>query len=155
MIKKIAKNKIIVVMIGLLLLGISEAVYADKKPVKKTPEAEIKQVMLMQEEAWNRGDLDSFMVHYWNSPKLRFVSKTKVRMGWQNVYNNYHENYAEKGDMGVLTFEVKSVDMIGKEDGLVVGSWKVDNKNGSFAGYFTLWFKKIDKRWQIILDHTS
>lgn len=154
MIKKLAKNKIIVV-IGLFLLGLIQVVYADKSPVKKTPEAEIKQVMLMQEEAWNRGDLDSFMVHYWNSPNLRFVSKTRVRMGWQSVYNNYHENYEEKGDMGVLTFEVKSVDMIGKEDALVVGSWKVENKNGSFAGHFSLWFKKIDKRWQIILDHTS
>jgi hypothetical protein len=155
MFKKIVVNKIIFVMIGLLVFGISEGVYAGKKPAKKSATEEIKQVMQKQEEAWNRGDLDSFMVHYWNSPNLRFVSKTKVRMGWQNVYNNYHENYAEKGDMGVLGFDIKSVELIGKEDAMVVGSWKVDNKNGTFAGHFTLWFKLIDKRWQIILDHTS
>ncbi len=155
MIKKIAERRLIIGILWVILLSITQMAYADKKPAKKAPTEEIKLVMEMQEKAWNRGDLDSFMVHYWNSPNLRFVSKTKVRMGWQSVYNNYHENYAEKGDMGVLTFEVKSVEMIGKEDAFVVGSWKVDNKNGSFAGHSTLWFKKIDKRRQIILDHTS
>ena len=91
MFKKIVVNKIIFVMIGLLVLGIIKSVFAEKKPAKMSATGEIKQVMKKQEEAWNRGDLDSFMVHYWNSPNLRFVSKTKVRMGWQNVYNNYHE----------------------------------------------------------------
>jgi len=140
------------ILIGILYFLVSGA-SGQTKPCK--PCVQITTVMSLQEKAWNNGNLDSFMLFYWNSPDLRFVSKNGVRKGWQAVYDSYKKNYSDKGEMGKLTFELKSIEPIGKDQALVVGSWQVLNASGILKGYFTLWFKKIDKEWRIVLDHTS
>ncbi|MDZ4668529.1 MAG: hypothetical protein SGJ00_11700 [bacterium] len=132
----------------------NDTITKKEKPAKNG-EKQIRAIMLNQEQAWNRGNLDSFMLYYWNSPKLRFVSKNKVSFGWQQVYDNYQKSYGTKGEMGKLNFDIKSIDLIGKKDALVVGSWKVENNKGIFEGHYTLWFQKMGGKWLIVLDHTS
>src|ERR1044072_743116 len=116
---------------------------------------EITSILQLQRAAWNNGNLDSFMLYYWHSPELRFVSKKGVRKGWQEVYDNYKKSYAGKEQMGVLDFAIKSVDLINPSNAMVIGSWKVSNNSGIHEGYFTLWLKKINKQWVIVVDHTS
>jgi hypothetical protein len=115
----------------------------------------IKLVLLAQEEAWNKGDLDGFMQHYWNSTELQFVSKNGVKKGWQSVYDSYQKSYAAKGEMGKLNFQVLSIQTIDKNNAMVTGTWKVENTTGIHQGYFTLWFKNIKGKWLIVMDHTS
>lgn len=115
----------------------------------------IKKVLTLQETAWNKSDLNGFMSHYWKSDSLTFISKNGIKKGWQSVYDGYQKSYADKGEMGTLTFEIFKVDMVSSKNALVLGSWKVVNAKGTFQGYFTLWFKKIKRKWVIVQDHTS
>ena len=38
----------------------------------------IKEMLTIQQECWNNGDLDGFMKGYWNSEKLIFTSATHL-----------------------------------------------------------------------------
>ncbi len=116
--------------------------------------AAIQQVLQSQLACWNNGDIDGFMQGYWNSPELRFVSKNGVKTGWLTVLNNYKKNYDTKEKMGTLFFDIISTGITSNNNALVVGKWKVV-ANKTSEGFFTLWFKKIDGKWLIVLDHTS
>jgi ketosteroid isomerase-like protein len=137
-------------VIVLLLLLYSSLLFAQSKQEK-----EIRAILTLQQDAWNKADLPGFMAHYWQNDSLQFVSKKGIKKGWKAVYDGYQKNYAAKNEMGVLTFHILSVEACSKIDAIVVGSWKVQNTSGSSEGYFTLWFKKIKDKWVIVLDHTS
>ena len=65
----------------------------------------IEQVLITQQEAWNRHDLDAFMTGYWNSPDLTFFSGAKETRGWQSTLDRYRATYAGPGhEMGKLDF---------------------------------------------------
>ena len=115
----------------------------------------IKKVLSIQEQAWNQANLNGFMAHYWKSDSLTFVSKKGIKKGWQAVYDGYQKSYADRGEMGVLTFQIFKIQKINRKNAMVTGSWKVVNASGTFEGYFTLWFKKIKRKWLIVQDHTS
>lgn len=129
---------------------------------------EIKKVMADQETAWNNGDLEGFMAGYWKSDQLKFIGKNGVTYGWQNIYDNYKKSYPNKEAMGTLTFEIVSIEALGKTDlhavganpmkkqvYMVVGKWKTSGTVKAAQGYFTLIFKKINGSWLIVTDHTS
>ena len=115
----------------------------------------IMSILRYQESAWNNSNIDSFMLFYWNSPELRFVSKNGIRKGWQEVYDNYRQSNLSKGSTGTLTYSVTSLDMINSSNALLIGTWIIRNNTGAYKGNFTLWVKKINRKWLIILDHTS
>ncbi len=133
----------------LLFIQISLGFSQSKKLVK------ISDVLITQEKAWNKGDLHGFMEHYWQNDSLTFISKKGIKKGWNSVYEGYKKSYADKGEMGTLSFKIFKIDLVGPKDALVLGSWKVVNASGTFEGYFTLWFKKINRHWLIVQDHTS
>ncbi len=123
---------------------------------KSEPEIQIiTNIIHLQETAWNNGNLDSFMLYYWNSQELRFVSKKGVNKGWQQVYDNYKKSYASKSKMGTLKFDIKSIELLDKNNALIIGGWEVKNDTGTHAGYFSLWFRKMNGNWVIVVDHTS
>jgi hypothetical protein len=95
------------------------------------------------------------MKYYWKSDSLTFISKNGVKKGWQSVYNGYKKSYSDKGEMGTLNFNILKVEVLSQKNALVLGSWKVINASGTIQGYFTLWFKKINRKWVIVQDHTS
>lgn len=44
----------------------------------------IKSILEIQERAWNKGDIDGFMAHYWKSNQLIFQSGKERIFGWKN-----------------------------------------------------------------------
>lgn len=143
-------NRVLLLAICLLLA----APFAFSQKHHNPDKAVILQVLKKQQAAWNNGSIDSFMLGYWNSPELRFLSKNGLRYGWQTVTDNYKKNYDTKEKMGELVFDIVSTELLSKESALVVGKWKVI-ANKTSEGYFSLWFKKIGGKWLIVLDHTS
>lgn len=131
---------------GLPVAG-AKAQYADS--------VAIVQVLSNQEAAWNRGDLMQFMAGYWNSPRLRFVSKRGVTHGWAQTLANYQRAYPTPEAMGRLQFRIESVERLARTQALVIGEWKVAANGTESGGYFTLLFRKIRGTWVIVLDHTS
>jgi hypothetical protein len=118
---------------------------------------QIRQVLKMQQSAWNKGDIPEFMQSYWHSDSLMFIGKKGITRGWQNTLDNYRKSYPDQATMGELQFEIISVELFSKTTAQVIGKWnlKRNTDKGDLGGHFTLIFKKINKHWLIVSDHTS
>ena len=118
-------------------------------------EQEILNALSTQKNAWNSGDLHSFMDTYWKNDSLMFIGKSGVTYGWQNTLNNYQKGYPDTAAMGKLDFEILHVKRLSVLYFSVVGKWHLTRSIGNVGGHFTLLFKKIKNRWLIVSDHSS
>jgi len=63
-------------LIGLLLLGVfayvKGPIYAGESKDREADRRAISAVLVAQQEAWNRGDVDAFLTGYWHSEELTF-----------------------------------------------------------------------------------
>ena len=108
--------------------------------------------MESQQNAWNSGDLDAFMVGYWESDSLLFIGSRGVSSGYTTTLENYKKSYPNKDAMGTLTFNNRSWTQISENAGLLIGSWRISEEA---HGMYSLIWKKIDGRWVIVVDHSS
>jgi hypothetical protein len=115
----------------------------------------ILKIMETQRIDWNKGDIDCFMQGYWKSDSLMFVGKTAPVYGWKATLERYKKAYPDKAAMGMLTFTVLKVDLLDKVNAFMLGAWNLKREKDAPGGYFTLWFRKIDGVWVIVVDHTS
>ncbi|PJB14808.1 MAG: DUF4440 domain-containing protein [Flavobacteriales bacterium CG_4_9_14_3_um_filter_32_8] len=120
----------------------------------KNNEQEILAVMNQQEADWNNGNIDAFMQGYWQSDSLMFIGKNGIKYGWQTTLDNYKKSYPDKATMGKLEFNVVKLEVSG-ETAYMLGKWSLIRENDNPNGYFTLYWKKINKKWVIVIDHTS
>lgn len=118
-------------------------------------ETAIRQLLDKQIQAWNGGDIDSFMKTYWQSDSLMFIGKNGVTYGWINTLNNYKKNYPDTVSMGKLSFNILSVKRLSSEYFHVVGKWHLQRSIGDLSGHYNLLLRKIKGRWLIIADHSS
>jgi len=137
------------IFLGLLLL-LSLPVFA-----QSNDEKEVRQVLAKQNAAWNRGDVESFMVGYWNNDSLMFIGSSGVVYGYKNTLERYKKNYADTTAMGKLFFDLVEVKKLSSEYYHVTGKWFLKRSIGDAGGHFTLLFRKIKGRWVIISDHSS
>jgi ketosteroid isomerase-like protein len=121
------------------------------------PKSAVEQVLVTQQNAWNRHDLDAFMAGYWNSPDLTFFSGDKEQHGWQATIDRYKARYTSPGhEMGKLEFSNLRIEILGPESAFVRGAWRLTMPDGETPhGLFTLVFLKFPDGWKIIHDHTS
>lgn len=117
----------------------------------------ISQVLIKQQNAWNNGDIEAYMSHYWQHDSLQFIGKKGLTYGWQNTLNNYKKSYPDTASMGKLFFNILHLDIINNNCAYVVGKWSLvrNAEKGNLSGHFTLIFKKINKKWVIVSDHSS
>jgi len=115
---------------------------------------QILNIMNKQEQAWNNADLEGFMQSYWKSDKLKFIGKSGIKYGWQTTLDNYKKSYPDKTAMGTLHFDVLQVEVI-KDTAFVLGKWQLSRVKDTLKGFYTLYWKKIDGQWSIIIDHSS
>ena len=118
-------------------------------------EKNIKNIMATQNEAWNRGDVDAFMIGYWESDSLMFIGSSGITYGYKNTLANYKKRYPDAAAMGKLTFTLIQVQRMASKFFHVIGKWQLIRSIGDVGGHFTLVFKKIKGRWVIISDHSS
>ncbi|MGC2162459.1 MAG: nuclear transport factor 2 family protein [Silvibacterium sp.] len=119
--------------------------------------AAIIQVLENQQSAWNRGDIDTFMHGYNNSPETTFIGKT-ISKGYQPILDRYKKSYATPAAMGKLDFSGLIVKMLGKNYAVVTGKFHLARTTaggGDSSGVFSLIFEREPEGWLIILDHTS
>ena len=116
---------------------------------------DIRAVLNQQEQAWNRGDLDGFMAHYWQSDELTFRSPKGETRGWQAVLDRYRKAYPTEERMGSLSFEIGKVAMTGADAAEVAGRYRQDLPDGPQTGRFYLHLRRINGgAWVIIRDFT-
>ena len=121
------------------------------------PAAEVRAVWNAQVEAWNRGDLDSFMTGYWNSPGVVFFSNKAETRGWQQTLERYRVTYKAEGrQMGTLDFPQLEFKVLGPEAVLARGQWRLKMPDGKEStGMTSVTFQKLPEGWRIVHDHSS
>lgn len=116
---------------------------------------QILSILKRQTEDWNRGNIDSFMVGYWNNDSLMFIGQSGVTYGYKKTLANYKKNYSDTVQMGKLSFDILQVKRLSPTDYFVVGKWHLHRTVGDIGGHYTLLFRKINGQWVIVADHSS
>ena len=122
---------------------------------KNTDKKQILNLLEQQRSDWNKGDVEAYMQSYWKSDSLLFVGKSGPTYGWQKTMDNYKKGYPDQTAMGFLTFGIKKVEFLAKDQAFVLGSWHLKREKDEPKGYFTLLIKKIKGEWKVIVDHSS
>jgi len=130
-------------------------VLANAADDRKTDREAIGAVLNGQEKAWNRGDVDAFLIGYWHSPELTFSGSSGVARGWDGVLARYKKNYPDKAAMGQLDFSELEFRFLGPDAALVLGRWHLKRDNDDLGGVFSLVWQRFPDGWKIIHDHTS
>ena len=117
--------------------------------------AEIRAVLSAQQEAWNHGDIDSFMNGYARAETTVFVSGDEVTRGWQTVRDRYFKKYGDRAKMGTLRFSDLEIEQLGPDSAIALGRWELKRANDKPHGHFTLIFRHTADGWRIVHDHTS
>lgn len=114
-------------------------------------------VLLAQEAAWNRGDIEAFSESYKNSPDILFITNT-VNRGFAGMIEAYKRDYPNKAIMGTLGFSELEVHPLDERFAVVIGKYHLERgkkEGGNADGIFSLVLEKTDKGWKIIVDHTT
>lgn len=112
-------------------------------------------ILERQTQAWNQGDLDHFMVGYWNNDSLMYIGKGGVTYGYAPTLQTYKKNYRDTANMGKLQFTILHVNSLSPQAYLVIGKWHLTRSVGDAGGHFSLVFRKIKGEWVIVADHSS
>ena len=139
--------KKLVFILGMLISVSSMAQSNDEKIIRN--------ILADQISFWNKGDIPGFMQGYWNSDSLVFVGKNGPTYGYDNTLRNYQKNYPNKDYMGILNFDILSVQPMEKDHFFVIGKFMLQRKVGDASGHFTLIFRRINGVWKIVSDHSS
>jgi uncharacterized protein (TIGR02246 family) len=118
-------------------------------------ESQIRSVLFRQEAAWNRGDTDGFLAGY--ASNATFVGD-KITRGLNELRVRYQSHYPTRASMGHLTFSDLEIHLLGPDYAYVIGHWRLERTadgGGDTGGNFTLIFRRTEKGWKIILDHTT
>ena len=122
---------------------------------ESSDESQIRQLLQLQTDAWNRGDIDSFMAGYWKSDETAFVGANGITRGWQAVLDRYKKSYPDRKAMGQLSFSNLEVHVTCPDAAYAIGQFQLKRENDKPEGIFTLDFRKFSEGWRIILDHTT
>src|SRR5579862_8048581 len=131
------------------------AASAQTAPAQTKDTAAIEQVLHDQETAWNRGDIETFMHGYKDSPETTFIGKT-ISQGYRPILERYKTGYATRDAMGSLEFSEITVKMLGSDYAVVTGRFHLTRTaagGGDARGIFSLIFERETDGWRIILDH--
>lgn len=148
----------------LFALGVRTGLHAklgalSNQETRQGDRAAIQAVLDAQQQAWNRGDVDSFLTGYWHSPDLTFSGSTGVSRGWDGVLARYKKNYPDRAAMGHLDFSGLEFHFLGPDAALVLGHWHLQRDpvkgGGDIGGVFSLVWQRFPEGWKIIHDHTS
>jgi len=135
--------------------SLAAALLVFSRPSNADERTDIESVLTKQAAAWNRGDIESFMGHYWKSDQLTFSSGGETSRGWQATKERYLRRYPSREQMGQLKFTQLETTLLGDSAALVLGRWHLMRDSSPLEGNFTLVFRRIDGNWVIVHDHTS
>jgi hypothetical protein len=124
-------------------------------PAQDKNKQEILSILDRQTRDWNRGNIEGFMVGYWNNDSLMFIGKSGITYGYKQTLANYKKNYSDTMQMGKLSFNILQVKKLSDEYYYVVGKWMLKRTVGDLSGHYNLLFRKINGKWVIVADHSS
>ncbi len=137
-----------------ILLGIVLASVPLRAQVPSA-QASIERVLNAQVEAWNRGDIPTFVSGY--AENCIFVGKQMLQ-GRSKLLARYQKTYPSPESMGRLTFQNLAVHQLDEQIAIAIGEWHINRSSaagGAVDGIFSLVLQNRGGTWQIVLDHTA
>jgi uncharacterized protein (TIGR02246 family) len=118
------------------------------------PASEITTLLNNQVDAWNRGDIPSFVTTY--ADDCIFVGQ-QIARGREQLLARYRKSYPTREAMGHLSFSALDVHVLSADVAIVTGEWHLSRTAGlgNAGGLFSLVFQHKANGWKIELDHTS
>jgi ketosteroid isomerase-like protein len=114
-------------------------------------------IVLAQETAWNKGELDGFLAGFKDAPDTQAVLGARA-VGLTEIRNAFHINYPNREAMGLIEYSDVEARMLGENFALATGKYHLDRSKkygGPADGTFTEVMEKTPKGWQIIFDETT
>lgn len=106
--------------------------------------------------AWNRGDLDTFVMDYEDSPRTTFIGRQGVIRGRAAIRAVYAPRFAPGGTHDSLSFEQIEVDLLARDMANVIAWYRLTRGDSTTAyGPTSLVMHRSGGRWRIIHDHSS
>lgn len=114
------------------------------------------QVLENQQEAWNEGDLEKFMIGYLEADSLMFVGSGGIIYGFENTLERYKRTYSNSTLMGKLEFTINELKPVTHDVYFMAGAYHLERDSIEDAtGIFTLVWKRIGDDWVIAADHSE
>jgi len=130
---------------------------ADKLYTATHEQLAVVKIVLAQETAWNKGDLDGFLAEFKDAPDTQAVLGNRA-VGMTEIGNAFHINYPNRESMGTIAYSDVEARELGENFALATGKYHLDRSKkygGPADGTFTEVMEKTPKGWQIIFDETT
>lgn len=114
-------------------------------------------VVLAQESAWNKGDLDGFLSYFKDAPETQVILGASAK-GLETIRSAFRINYPNRDAMGVIAYSDVEARELGEKFCLATGKYHLERSKkggGPAEGTFTEILEKTDKGWQIIFSETT
>ena len=120
-------------------------------------ELDVIKILLAQEKAWNKGDIDGFMQGFKDSPSTLFIAR-QVSKGYNEISAEYKHDYPNRSSMGQLGYSELEVHSLSDKFAVCIGHYHLDRSKkdgGSADGLFSLVLEDTQDGWRIVVDHTT
>ncbi len=118
---------------------------------------DVTKVVIAQENAWNKGDLDGYLSYFHDADTTEAILNGPVH-GLRAIRAAYHTSFPNHDAMGTLEQSSVEVRELGPDFALALGHYKLlrSRKNGGDAeGNFTEVFEKTEQGWRLIFTETT
>jgi uncharacterized protein (TIGR02246 family) len=144
---------------GLALCASAPAMSQNSDPLftATRQQLDVVKIILAQQAAWNKGDLDGYLSHYKDAPDTQAVLANLVR-GVDNIRAAYRQNFPNKDAMGDIEDTDIDVRALGDNYALATGKYHLNRSKksgGSIDGSFMELFEKTSNGWQIIFSQST
>ena len=131
------------ILTSLIIICFAFQLYSQNS-ISLTDSLDIMKVMKFQENAWNSGDINSFMQGYIKSDELVFSGKSGPVYGWNDTRKRYFKTYPDTQTMGKLKFTVNKIRSVSSDVAFLIGEYYLTRSTEDSYGHFTLFWKKIN-----------
>lgn len=118
---------------------------------------DVTKVVLAQEAAWNKGDLDGYLAKFKDAKDTEAVLNGPMR-GLGNIRAAYHNNFPNGESMGRLEQSEVEVRELGPDFALATGKYQLARGKkfgGDAQGTFTEILEKTADGWKLVFSQTS
>lgn len=119
-------------------------------------ETQIADILEQQADAWNRGDLETFMAFYERSPSTTYIGSRGLITGFDEIRGRYAPLFEPGAERDSLRFESLAVRELDPRFGIATARY-VLYRNGetTSTGPFTLVLMRVEGAWRIVHDQSA
>ncbi len=129
----------------------------DKLYTASHQQLEVVKVVLAQQAAWNKADLDGFLSRFKDAPDTVAVLGVPVR-GLAGIRSAFRTNYPNRETMGAIEYTDVEARELGETFALATGKYHLERSKkggGPAEGTFTEVFEKTATGWLVIFSETT